>query len=104
MALLPATAVALLKYLEGEDDIFIKNSRLIVEHTETDYQTGPISEYEHDLLKKDWMPPILINKEDRPEFEKAKRLERFRWMRVVIPNEGAAKSQLGRKIKKAGKK
>lgn len=83
-AVAPMFAVALLKYSEGEDDLFIKNSNLIAIHNDTGQQDAFIPEYEHELLRKDWMPPIMIDKGDRREFNSAKK--RFKWMRVVAPD------------------
>lgn len=69
-----------MKYREGEDDLFLKVVDLISERGLAD--SGPIPQYEHALLRRDWMPEFHFTGEDRAEYLRA--LDRFKWMRPLF--------------------
>lgn len=69
-----------MKYREGEDDLFLKVVDLISERGLVD--SGPIPQYEHPLLQRNWMPEFHYTADDRAEYLRA--LDRFGWMRPLF--------------------
>ncbi len=72
----PILLIIAVKYFEGEDDLFIKASELVAiapEVPDLHGSLGPIPEYEHELLRKDWMPTFHCMDVDMDELEEAKK-------------------------------
>jgi hypothetical protein len=103
-AISPVFGIVLVKYFEGDDDLFVKNAHLVAIHADDAGLGGhgkKIPEYEHELLKKDWMPTFMIDKGDREELNEAKKM--WKWMKVVIPKSEAVKPlSEGGKVKEKG--
>ena len=71
----PILLILGIKYVEGEDDLFIKASELLALDPDIPSARGSrskIPEYEHDLLRKDWMPIFHCDEDDKDELEEAK--------------------------------
>jgi hypothetical protein len=80
LATLPVGLIIFVKYREGEDDLFLKVIDLVSERGLAD--DGPIPQYEHALLQRNWMPEFHYTAEDRVEYLRA--LDRFEWMRPLF--------------------
>jgi hypothetical protein len=85
LAAIPVGLIVLIKYTEGEDDLFVKVSELVSE-ADIGADSATIPHYEHELLRTDWMPQFHYDKEDEEEYLKAK--AQFPWMRPLFSQEG----------------
>ena len=82
-AFLPTTTILTLKQLEARTNMFPKTSALIggLKGSRPDIW-GRIPEFEHELLRKDWMPEFHWDRNDRNEFLEARK--KFPWMDSVL--------------------
>ena len=87
LAALPICLIIVIKYTEGEDDLFVKVSELVAEADigSDNSDDEPIPHYEHELLRTDWMPQFHYDKDDEKEYLRAK--EHFPWMRPLFSQE-----------------
>lgn len=84
LAAIPIGLIVLIKYTEGEDDLFVKVSELVSE-ADIGADSAIIPRYEHELLRTDWMPQFHYDKDDEEEYLKAK--AQFPWMKPLFSQE-----------------
>lgn len=75
LAVAPVGLVVAVKYYEGEDDIFVRASELVALAPEIplpNEKYGKIPQYQHDLLREDWMPTLHYLAEDEQALIKVK--------------------------------
>ena len=84
-AFVPIIFVLTLKHLERSTSIFSKTTALIASKAADTWWNTQIPEFEHELLKRDWMPEFHWVKEDRTEFDEAQ--EKFPSLRKLLGRE-----------------
>lgn len=101
LASIPIGLIILIKYTEGEDDLFVKVSELVSE-ADIGADSATIPHYEHELLRTDWMPQFHYDKDDEDEYLKAK--AQFPWMKPLFSQEAPKEKKKKSKMSEMGEK